>query len=118
MDDMIYKIFMLLISLLGVVLTGLIVPWLKIKVGKEKLGDVEKWIAVAVSAAEQMYAAGLLTVDEDRKDYVLRFIRDKGITITDEELNALIEAAVYELNKAKYLLFRDLDYFEDDELLE
>ena len=42
---------------------------------------------------------------DKKKDYVLQFIkRDKGITITDEELDALIESAVYEINRAKGML--------------
>jgi len=59
----------------------------------------------AVAAAEQ--------IEEDKKTYVLKFIRDKGVTITDQELDALIEAAVYEINRAKCLLFKDLDVSEE-----
>ena len=32
---------------------------------------------------------------------------NKG-AITDQELDALIEAAVYEINRAKYMLFEDI----------
>jgi hypothetical protein len=112
MSNTTYQIFMLLISLLGVLLTGLVVPWLKLKIGNEKMKDIEKWVTVAVTAAEQMQVAGLLPPNQEKKDYVLQFIRDKGITITDEELDALIEAAVYEINKAKNLLFKNLDLDE------
>ena len=73
--------------------------------------DIEKWVTVAVTAAEQMKAAGLLPPDQTKKDFVLKFIKEKGIT--DEQLDALIEAAVFEINKAEYLLFRDLDYTEE-----
>jgi hypothetical protein len=73
-------------------------------------------VTVAVTAAEQMKVAGLLPDGQQKKDYVLQFIRDKGITITDEELDALIEAAVYEINKAKHLLFRSLDYIDEESL--
>lgn len=70
-----------------------------------------------MAAAEQMKDAGLLPDGQEKKDFVLQFVKDKGITITDEELNALIEAAVYEINKAKHLLFKDLDLL-DEEVLE
>lgn len=113
MSNTTYQIFMLLISLLGVLLTGLVVPWLKLKIGNEKMKDIEKWVTVAVTAAEQMKVAGLLPDGQQKKDYVLEFVKDKGITITDEELDALIEAAVYEINKAKHLLFKNLDYDEE-----
>lgn len=116
MSNTMYQIFMLLISLLGVLLTGLVVPWLKLKIGNEKMKDIEKWVTVAVTAAEQMKVAGLLPDGQQKKDYVLEFVKDKGITITDEELDALIEAAVYEINKAKHLLFRSLDYIDEESL--
>lgn len=116
MSNTMYQIFMLLISLIGVLLTGLIVPWLKLKIGNEKVKDIEVWVNIAVAAAEQMKIAGLLPDEQEKKDFVLEFIRDKGINITDVELDALIEAAVYEINKAKYLLFKDLDLA--DEILE
>ena len=76
------------------------------------------WVNIGVAAAEQMKVAGLLPDEQEKKDFVLKFIKDKGINITDKELDALIEAAVYEINKAKYLLFKDLDYMSDEEVLE
>lgn len=113
MSNTMYQILMLVITLIGVLLTRLVVPWLKLKIGNEELKDVEKWVTVAVTAAEQMKVAGLLPDGQQKKDYVLEFVKDKGITITDEELDALIEAAVYEINKAKHLLFKNLDYDEE-----
>lgn len=112
MSNTTYQIFMLLISLLGVLLTGLVVPWLKLKIGNEKMKDIEKWVTVAVTAAEQMKKSGLLPPDEKKKDFVLKFIRNKSITITDQELDALIEAATFEINKASELLFKQLDMEE------
>lgn len=113
MSNTMYQILMLVITLIGVLLTRLVVPWLKLKIGNEELKDIEKWVTVAVTAAEQMKVAGLLPDGQQKKDYVLEFVKDKGITITDEELDALIEAAVYEINKAKHLLFKNLDYDEE-----
>lgn len=113
MDDLTYQIFKIIISIIGLALTYYAVPWLKTKTSNEQLTAVEKqlktiqdWVVIAVAAAEQLKNAGKLTVP--KKDYVLEFIRDKGVTITDQELDALIEAAVFEINKAKNLLFKEL----------
>lgn len=106
MSNISYQIATLVISLIGVILTGLVVPLIKTKISNERLTSIELWVNIAVAAAEQMRAAGILTVP--KKDYVVKFLKDKGITITDKELDALIEAAVYELNKAQNLLFTDL----------
>ncbi len=75
--------------------------------------DIELWVNIAVAAAEQMKNAGLLPPDKTKKTFVLKFIRDKGITITDQELDALIEAATFEVNKASEQLFKALDYTEE-----
>lgn len=114
MSNISYQIATLLISLIGVILTGLVVPWLRMKLTNEKLTTVEMWVNIAVAAAEQMKAAGLINVD--KKDYVVKFIRDKGVTITDKELDALIEAAVFEINRASELLFKQLSMDEVDQV--
>lgn len=113
MDDLTYQILKIIISIVGLALTYYVVPWLKTKTSNEKLIAVESqlkniknWVVVAVSAAEQLKNAGKLTIP--KKDYVLEFLKGKGITITDQELDALIEAAVFEINKTKNLLFTDL----------
>lgn len=106
MNNVTYQILTLIISLIGVILTYFVVPWLRSKTNTQQLDTIKLWINIAVAAAEQMKAVGLLQID--KKEYVLKFVRDKGITITDQELDALIEAAVFELNKTKNLLFKDL----------
>ena len=112
MNNITYQIATLIISLIGVLLTGLVVPWLRAKTTTQQLDMIKLWINIAVSAAEQMKDAGLLPDGQAKKDFVLQFIRDKGVTITDQELDALIEAAVYEINKAKHLLFKNLDTYD------
>ena len=36
---------------------------------------------------------------EEKKAYVIDWLRNHGITVDEEKLDALIEAAVYELNQ-------------------
>jgi LL-H family phage holin len=116
MENVMYQILSLVLTIIGLIITYYVIPILRSKVSDEKLSIVEMWVNIAVAAAEQMKVAGLLPDGQEKKEYVLQFIRDKGITITDEELDALIEAAVYEINKAKYLLFKDLDMSDVESL--
>lgn len=88
-----------LIALIGAIVTYYVIPLLKGKISADKWQEIVKWVEIAVAAAEQMKQAGIITVP--KKDFVIAFLKDKGVTITDEELNALIEAAVFEINKAK-----------------
>lgn len=114
MENVVYQILSLVLTIIGLVVTYYVIPILRRKVSYEKLSIIEMWVNIAVAAAEQMKVAGLLPDGQEKKDFVLQFIKDKGITITEQELDALIEAAVYEINKAKHLLFTSLDYTEEN----
>lgn len=52
-----------------------------------------------VRAAEQMQEAGLLKIP--KKDYVIKFVREKGIKISDEYLETILESLVWDLNIEK-----------------
>jgi hypothetical protein len=94
--DIVVKV---LIPLLGAIITYLIVPFIRQKTTKEQRENIYFWVKVAVSAAEQIYkekGQGKL-----KKEYVVDFLVSKGINITIEELDVLIEAAVKELNMAQ-----------------
>lgn len=95
-----------LIALIGAIITYYIIPLLKGKISTDKWNEMIKWVMIAVKAAEQMKNAGLITVP--KKKFVLEFLEDQGVTVTDAELEALIEAAVFEINKAKNKA-KDLD---------
>ena len=110
MNNTTYQIATLVISLIGVILSGLIVPWLRMKIGKEKISQVQMWVNVAVAAAEQIFSAP--QQGPSKKVYVIEFLESKGIKITEQELNVLIEAAVFELNKAREIMFID-DAYDD-----
>ena len=94
--DIIVKV---IIPILGAILTYLIVPLILQKTTKQQRENVYFWVTVAVQAAEMIYkekGQGKL-----KKEYVVDFLVSKGINITIQELDVLIEAAVQELNLAK-----------------
>lgn len=84
---------------IGVAFSGVCIPWF-VKTAipwlKEKrlYGIVEKF----VMAAEKKAEAGSLAKPL-KKDYVIKLLEAKGVTITDE-VDAFIEAAVKELDNA------------------
>lgn len=94
--DIIVKV---LIPILGAIITYILVPFFKQKTSKEQRENIYFWVKVAVSAAEMIYkekGQGKL-----KKEYVVDFLVSKGINITIQELEILIEAAVKELNIAQ-----------------
>ena len=93
------KIMTAVIGLIGAIITYVVVPYVKSKTTEKQRDNAKFWVQVAVSAAEQIYnekGQGKI-----KKQYVVNFLNEKGIAITDEQLDALIEAAVYEVNKSK-----------------
>ena len=62
--------------------------------------NLEKWVTIAVNAAESLY--NMPGMGETKKQWVLEFISEKlKYSVSAQELEALIEAAVTELNKFK-----------------
>ena len=94
------QIVSLIIAVLGLVLTGIFMPYIKTKVSSEQLGTIYTIVKIAVEAAEQIYGAGM---GETKKQYVVEYLASKGLYVdmdmVTSELNAMIESAVFELNK-------------------
>lgn len=73
------------------------VPWLLQIYGAEKLDRVIKLVAIAVKAAEQIYNQS--GMGEQKKQWVIKWLQDRGIRMDFDALEALIEAEVQKLNK-------------------
>ena len=43
------------ITLIGLLLTTFLIPWIRTKISNEKLKEIQKWTAVGVKAAEMIY---------------------------------------------------------------
>ena len=85
------------IALLAAVVSTFLVPWIKEKVEAQKLEKIMDWVTIAVSAAEQIYNES--GMGEKKKQYVLDFLEDKGLTVDINSVDAMIEAAVYGLKE-------------------
>ena len=93
------NIFYVVLSIVSVLVTGVLVPLLKQKYGKEKVLSVMEAVDIAVKAAEQIYketGQGNL-----KKQYVLMRLNEQGFKVTEKELDEMIEASVLELNRWK-----------------
>ena len=89
------------ISLILAIISTFLVPYLKQKLSAEKLEQIRCWVSVAVSAAEMLYAGD--GRGAEKKQYVLNFLAGKGFKIDEESIDALIEAAVHELNASLFI---------------
>jgi hypothetical protein len=94
------QIVSLVIAVLGLVLTGIFMPYVKSKASTEQLELIYKAVKIAVYAAEQLFGSGM---GVKKKQYVIEYLASKGLYVNEEiissDLNAMIESAVYELTK-------------------
>lgn len=77
----------LIVAVVGVVYT-------KYRKESTNAEQLDRWVQIAVSAAEQAYKVGLT---DDRKDYALSVLEKKGLTLNWNEVDTMIEAAVNKL---------------------
>lgn len=87
-----------LIALAGVILTAYIIPLLKQSLSSKQLENVRLAVNTSVRAAEMLFST---EQGEAKKKWVLDYLASQNIVVNEEQLNALIEEAVYELNKDK-----------------
>ena len=84
----------IVISILATIATCFIIPLLKEKLDAEKLKRLVKLVKIAVDAAEQLYGSGY---GEDKREYVVNYLLKKGIVFDTDDMDMLIESAVFRL---------------------
>lgn len=84
-------------ALIGVIITCVLIPYIKSKTTTEQQKEINAWVKIAVSAAEQLFTGS--GRGEEKKACVIAWLKERGITVDEAELDALIEAAVYELEQ-------------------
>lgn len=85
------------ITLIVAIVSAFLIPYLKSKLGTEKLETVKFWVNIAVEAAEMIYVG--TGRGQEKKEYVLSFLNSKGFTLNITEIDNLIEAAVLKLKQ-------------------
>ena len=84
-------------TLIGVCITTFLIPYLKSKTSKENQEEINSWVKIAVSAAEQIYTGS--GRGEEKKAYVVKWLADHGVKYDESKVDAMIEAAVYDLKQ-------------------
>ena len=88
-------------ALLAAVITAVVIPYIKTKTTTDQQRQINTWVQIAVSAAEQIYNGP--GRGEDKKKYVVEWLRQHGVTVDADKLDAMIEAAVYDLKNRKII---------------
>ena len=84
------------IMLIAALVSAFLVPWIKANVNEKQRDELLLWVEVAVNAAEQLYKGS--GRGEEKREYVLNFLHDRGYTANLDEIRALLEAYVLKLD--------------------
>lgn len=95
-------IFEAVIALIAVVISAIVIPYIKSKTTAQQQAEISAWVKIAVSAAEQIYTGS--GRGAEKKAYVLDWLRAHGVTVDESKLDAMIESAVYELKSGVILV--------------
>lgn len=73
-----------------------LIPWLKKQTTEAQRKELTAWVKIGVAAAEQLYVGQ--GRGEEKKQYVLDFLKQKGFKVDEESVVNAIEAIVKQLN--------------------
>lgn len=94
------QIILALISLIGAILTAVVIPYIRSKTTKQQRENIYTIIQSAVWAADQMFKAS----DPSggiRNTWVMNTLKEMNLDISRKDLVRLVEEAVQELNLAQ-----------------
>lgn len=99
--DLFMDLMKILIALLGVLVTGYLIPWIKNHVSESQMRQLDYYCSVAVRCAEQIFTPEQFN---EKKQYVTEYIRRVvdarlSIKITDEDIDLIVEGVVNAIKK-------------------
>ena len=92
---MISELTKAIISVILILISAYVIPWLKNKVGEDKYATIIEFAEIVVRSAEKIY-----TQEEwaQKKAYAVNMVSKKaqelGFDINEKEINAIVEGAV------------------------
>jgi hypothetical protein len=96
------QIVLALIGILASIITAVVIPWLRAKLGDAQWGQLIKIAGVAVHAAEMLYGAD---AGQEKLSYALdqvnQSLRKQGLSFDENSVRAAVEAAVLGVVQAK-----------------
>lgn len=89
-------IVLAVLALISAVITGVLIPWIRVKTTAAQREQIAAWVKIAVTAAEQI---ANLPSGAEKKEYVRAWLKERGVDPDTLEIDAMIESAVYQLTK-------------------
>lgn len=89
------EIIKAVVTLLALLITTFLIPFLKAKIGADKLEKLLVYVKIAVEAAEQIFKES--GMGAAKKEYVANYLAQLGYKLDQDALDVLIESAVLEM---------------------
>ena len=100
MNEVLFEILKAVVILAIILLGRYVIPFIKLQVEKTRYAWLINWVELAVRSAEQTILGD--KSGPEKKAIVTKFIKEqleaKRISISDDQLDILIESAVYIMN--------------------
>ena len=100
MNDITLKILELIVMVATILITRYVIPWIKSNTAINESAILNDLVASAVMFAEQTLDGGKVKKDAVM-DLLAGELEKRGIDITKEQMNALVEASVFAMNQGK-----------------
>ena len=91
------KVFLALLTIIGAVITGMLIPWFKSKLNAEQLNKLDYWLRIFIAAAETAFGKG---EGAKKKQWVLERICSLGLTFDLDAVSDAIDGLCRELTAA------------------
>lgn len=101
MNELTFDLLKIVISVCAAIITVYAVPYLKTLKEDRRYAQILEMVEVAVRAAEQTIKGAGKGVEKKKEveNIIYAWLLEKGIEITPEQINQLIECAVYQLKQ-------------------
>lgn len=103
MNDLTFDILKIIVSISCALISAYLIPFIHSKLQDVKYQNLLEIVEIAVRAAEQTVAGA--GKGKRKKQEVITFVttwaKEHGVSITEEQLSQLIEAAVFNMNLEK-----------------
>jgi len=103
MNELTFDLLKIVISVCAAIITVYAVPYLKTLKEDRRYAQILDMVDVAVRAAEQTIKGSGKGMEKKKEveNIIYAWLLEKGIEITPEQINQLIECAVYQLKQER-----------------
>lgn len=99
-NELLQQLIGLAITVMGIALTYFVIPWLKENTTEKQRQNAIYWTGIACRVAEQLPVFQESGLGESKKEFVISYLRDVGVKLTEDELEKLIDSVVSTFNSA------------------